>query len=94
MSTYVLWLAMLGGPVLLAIWLAKRDRSHTRHWGNQTSQNSIRVGGEIDMPRILPVEAPAGLTVNRAPVDDTSHEQVLSPTDTVRSNSYVDRGTA
>ena len=94
MSTYFLWLAMLAGPILLAIWLAKRDRSHTRHWGEQTSQNSIMVGGEIDMPRILPVEPVAGLTVNRAAVDDTSHEQVLSPNDMLRSNSFVDRGAA
>ena len=81
MSAHFLWLATLAGPVLLAIWFAKRDRAHTRHWGDQASQNSIMVGGELEMPRILPVELATGLTANRAAADDTSHERVLSPTD-------------
>ena len=81
MSAYFLWLATIAIPILLAIWLAKRDRKHARHWGDQVSQNSVMVGGELEMPRILPVELAAGLTANRAAADDTSHEQVLSPTD-------------
>jgi hypothetical protein len=77
-SGYVAFLVMLGGPVLLAIWLAQRDRASSAHWGDQPSQNSVMGGAELEMPRILPVEPIEGPLVNRAPVTDTSHEQVLS----------------
>ena len=77
-------LAVVVGPFVLVIWLANRDRSRGRPWGDQGSQNNIMVGAEFEMPRILPVEPVAGLTVNCAPVDDTSHEQVLARDDMKR----------
>ncbi len=84
MSGAVLFLLLLAGPSLLAILLAKRDRSRTRLWGDQPSLNCVAGGDEN--PGILPVEPVAGQTANRAPVDDISHEQVLSPVDLGRMN--------
>jgi hypothetical protein len=69
------------GVPALAIWLAKRDRKAASHWGEQPSQQNIMVGAELDMPRILPVEPPAGAVANGAPVEDLSHTHTIGKTD-------------
>jgi hypothetical protein len=83
-SAYLLILGALACPALLAIWLAKAHRSRRRHWGDQPSKNSIMVGAEIDMPRILPVEPVAGPALNGAPVDDLSNTLVIETSRSVR----------
>ena len=70
---YFLVVAALVALPMMAIWLAKRDRSRERHWGDHSSQSSIMVGAEIDMPRILPVEPAPGLTASGSPIEDLSH---------------------
>jgi len=81
MTAYFLWLLLVVGVPALVIWLAKRDRSRARHWGDQRSQQNIMVGAELDMPRILPVEPLMGSTASGAPVDDLSHNHTIGKTD-------------
>jgi len=78
---YVVLVAALVGLPTLMIWFAKRDRKHAEQLGELSSQSSVVIGAEVDIPRILPVEPDEGETLNGALVEDLSHCGNLSGMD-------------